>query len=112
MLGNHRNDFRMSQENLAHFSRCHLTILQRERNRHGSTNPKVAFFQMRKKLAAESQSQKCGHGKKGDADADRERTVIQRESQRGIVKTVQHADDNRFGFLHVLREKYGSEHWA
>ena len=36
--------------------------------------------------------------------------MIQRKTQRRIVDTVQHADDDRFGFLHVLGEQQGGEH--
>src|SRR5271168_4152937 len=110
MLGNHSKDFRVSQKNLAHFSRGGLTLFERERGRHGSANPEITFFQMREKLAAEPQSEKRGRRQEHDANADGERTVIQRKAQRGIVNAVQQTDDYGFSFLDVLREQQGSEH--
>ena len=111
MLRNHRNDFGVSQENLAHFSRGRLAVFERERGRHGSANPKIAFFQVRKKLAAQSRRyQQEGSNRKGELDSHHESAVSQRKTQRRIVKTVQQADDDRFGFLQVLREQHGSEH--
>ena len=53
MLGNHGEDFVVSQKNMAHFSGGRFAVLERERDGHGSPDPKVAFFQVRKKLAAE-----------------------------------------------------------
>ena len=89
MLGNHSNDFRVPQKNLAHFSGGRLAVLQRERDRHGSANPEIAFFQMRKEFASQPQAQKCGHCQKGDADPDCKRTAVERKAQRGIVDTMQ-----------------------
>ena len=47
---------------------------------------------------------------KASSSPDHESAVIQRKTQRRIVNTVQQADDDRFGFLHVLGEQQGSEH--
>ena len=111
MLGNHRKDFGVSQENLAHFSRGRLAVFERERDGHGSADPKVAFFQMRKKLAAESRcdQEECSQ-RKGQFNSYHEDAVFQGKTQSRIVDTVQQADDDCFGFLHVLGEQQGSDH--
>ena len=43
-------------------------------------------------------------------DPYHERAVIQGKTQGRIVNTVQQADDERFGFLHVLGEQEGSDY--
>src|ERR1035438_10826263 len=96
MLRHHRKNFGVSQENLAHFSRGRLTVFERERGRHGSTNPKVSFFQVRKKLAAQSRRyQQEGTNRKGELNSHYESAVGQRKTQRRIVDTVQEADNDR-----------------
>src|ERR1700683_1722835 len=61
MLRNHRDHFGVPQENFPHFSRGRFAVFQRKRGRHGSSNPKITFFQMRKKFTAESwrDEEKC-----------------------------------------------------
>ena len=78
MLRNHRHDFGMSQENLAHFCRGRLAVLERERGRHGSTNPKIAFFQMRKEFAAEPRrDEQQGSERKSKFESYHEKAMIQ-----------------------------------
>ena len=45
--------FRVAQQDLAHLARGRLAVFQRKRDRHGSANPEIAFFQVGKELAAE-----------------------------------------------------------
>ena len=112
MLRNDRDDFGMSQENLPHFSRRRFAVFERERGHgHGGANPEVAFFQMRKKLAAQPRTQKKAAKPRNDnADSDDQSAVRQRKTQRRIVEPVQCADDDRFGFFHVLRQQQRSDH--
>src|SRR5580704_15106487 len=111
MLRNHGNDLWVPQENFTHFSRGCLAVFERERGRHGSTNPKVAFFQMWKKFAAKSRCyEHQGSDRKGNFDSDYESTVSERESQRGTVNPVQHSNDYRVRFLEVSREQHGSNY--
>ena len=66
---------------------------------------------MRKKLAAQPRCDQEERSKrKGQFDPDYESAVIQGETQSRIVEAVQHADDDRFGFFHALREQERSEH--
>ena len=111
MLGNHGYHFGMPQENLPHFSGGRLAVFERERGGHGSANPEIAFFQVRKKLAPEPRcdQEKCSK-RESNFDSHYKRAVTQRKVQRRSVKAVQQADDGRFGFLHTLREQHGSEH--
>ena len=69
-----------------------------------SANPEIALFECRKKLAAEPRARKTpATARKTIPIADHEGAVGQRETQRGMIKPVQPADDDRLGFLHVLR---------
>ena len=54
MLRNDGDDFRVPQQNLAHFSRRSFAIFERKRGGHGGANPEVTFFQVGKKLTAEA----------------------------------------------------------
>ena len=99
MLGNHGDDFGMAKQNLPHFSgRCFAVFAAKACHRHGSANPEIALFQVRQKLAAEPRPEKSGHREESDADGDRDRAVIQREAQRGIVKAVQDRARRLFRF--------------
>ena len=101
----------MSQENLAHFSRGRLAVFERKRGRHRSANPKVAFLQVRKKLAAQPRRyQEEGSKRKGKFESYHENAVTQGKTQRGIIGSVQKAHDQRFSFLYALRKQDGSEH--
>ena len=64
----------------------------------------------RNSLPSRGAISKNGPSEKGELNSDHESTVIQRKTQRRIVETVQQADDDRFGFLHVLRKQHGGEH--
>src|SRR5579862_2306563 len=106
MLRNDRDDFWMPQENLAHLSRGCLAVFKRQRGWHGGTNPEVAFFQMGRKLTAQPRrDQEKRSQRNSQFDSDDESAVSEREAQRGIVEAVQRTDNERFGFLHVLREE-------
>ena len=97
MLRNHRQDFGMPQKNLAHLSRGRLAILQRKRDRHGSANPEVAFFQVGKKFAAQSRGdQEESSQRERQFDSDHESAVGQRKTQGRIVETVQQCGRRSF----------------
>src|SRR5580704_15052118 len=111
MLRNHRKHFVVSQDNLPHFFGGCFAVFERECCWHGRANPKVAFFQVRKELAAQSRCyQQEGSNRKGELNSYYESAVIQRKTQRRIVDTVQETDDDRFGLFQALREQNGSNY--
>jgi hypothetical protein len=68
VLGNHREDFRVAQHDLAQFGGRRGTRYQSGRRRQLDPNPQISFLQMRQELASELGADKSHRDKECHAD--------------------------------------------
>ncbi len=110
MLRDHGDDFRMSEQDLAHLVDGRHRCFERDRLRHRRPDPEIALLERGQKLGAEPRYQHAHDGKECRPDRHHELAVGQRPAQRRRINPAKRTNHDRLGLVHLLGKQVRSQH--